>query len=263
MKRNYDLSSLLEKDITSEDPAIPTRKMQRKQAIDPLKSTTFLSKTHRMIDSCDPAIASWTDDGEMIEVKDPDRFAEKIIPEFFNHNNFSSFARQLNFYGFCKIPSRELRHNNRGGDSNNENNTHSSNYVTFHNENFKRDRPDLMSRIQRSTKPQNPGMSSDQQEEIDDLKNQLVKMREEMANMEDMLEGRIVDMKNHFQHRIDDIKANAGLIRVDNVIIKSSSPPEPSTSHTTFFAQPWESRQMDLHIEEAERQMQKSNGESV
>ena len=35
----------------------------------------------------------------MFVVKDPDQFAADIIPQYFDHNKFSSFARQLNFYG--------------------------------------------------------------------------------------------------------------------------------------------------------------------
>lgn len=42
-----------------------------------------------------------TDDGEMFVVKDPDLFASEVIPQYFDHNKFSSFARQLNFYGAC------------------------------------------------------------------------------------------------------------------------------------------------------------------
>jgi hypothetical protein len=35
-----------------------------------------------------------TPDGEMFVVKDPDLFASKVIPQYFDHNKFSSFARQ-------------------------------------------------------------------------------------------------------------------------------------------------------------------------
>lgn len=251
MKRIHDLSSPTEKEgIPGEDTTPPTKK-GRKQKNEPMKSASFLSKTRRMIDTCDPEIASWTGDGEMIEVKDTERFAEEVIPKYFNHNNFSSFARQLNFYGFCKIPSRDLRKDIK---DNIIENSQRSNYITFHNENFKRDHPDLMSRIQRSTKPQNPIMNSDQQEEVDDLKNQVVKLREEMVDMELMFESKIVELEIHFRRRIDEIKAEAGL-GANN--IRSS---EPSAPHA-MFSKPWESRQMDLHIEEAGKQMQKSEGE--
>jgi heat shock transcription factor 2 len=60
----------------------------------------FLRKTYHMIESCDPEVACWSDDGETFIVKSTDDFESKVIPEFFKHSKFSSFVRQLNFYGF-------------------------------------------------------------------------------------------------------------------------------------------------------------------
>merc|ERR1712159_70885 len=56
-----------------------------------------------MIDTCDPTIACWSEDGETFVVKDPNKFEQQIIPQFFKHSKFSSFVRQLNFYAFRKI----------------------------------------------------------------------------------------------------------------------------------------------------------------
>ena len=35
----------------------------------------------------------------MFVVKDPDMFASNIIPQYFDHNKFSSFARQVSVFG--------------------------------------------------------------------------------------------------------------------------------------------------------------------
>lgn len=47
----------------------------------------------------------WTDNGTAFIVLNEDEFARTVIPEFYKHNNFASFVRQLNMYGFSKRPS--------------------------------------------------------------------------------------------------------------------------------------------------------------
>ncbi|CAO2164970.1 unnamed protein product [Urochloa humidicola] len=66
--------------------------------------TPFLSKTYQLVD--DPAVddvISWNDDGSAFVVWRPAEFARDLLPKYFKHNNFSSFVRQLNTYGFRKI----------------------------------------------------------------------------------------------------------------------------------------------------------------
>ncbi|KAM5559585.1 heat stress transcription factor A-3 [Rosa sericea] len=64
----------------------------------------FLSKTFDLVD--DPSldlIISWGSTGRSFVVWDPVEFSRLILPRNFKHNNFSSFVRQLNTYGFRKI----------------------------------------------------------------------------------------------------------------------------------------------------------------
>src|SRR3546814_6087388 len=68
----------------------------------------FLRKTFHMINSAPHDICCWSDKGDTFVVKDPELFAAHVIPQFFKHNNFSSFVRQLNFYGFRKVKSDSI-----------------------------------------------------------------------------------------------------------------------------------------------------------
>ncbi|XP_073028838.1 heat stress transcription factor A-4b-like [Primulina eburnea] len=64
----------------------------------------FLVKTYEMVD--DPltnSIVSWNHTGHSFVVWNPPEFARDLLPKYFKHNNFSSFIRQLNTYGFRKI----------------------------------------------------------------------------------------------------------------------------------------------------------------
>ncbi|KAJ8464995.1 hypothetical protein OPV22_027547 [Ensete ventricosum] len=84
-----------------EAPLHPTPPSYEGQRVTP---TPFLTKTYQLVD--DPSIddvISWNEDGSTFVVWRPAEFARDVLPKFFKHNNFSSFVRQLNTYGFRKI----------------------------------------------------------------------------------------------------------------------------------------------------------------
>ncbi|KXL49090.1 hypothetical protein M433DRAFT_483818 [Acidomyces richmondensis BFW] len=62
----------------------------------------FVQKLSSFLDSNNTDLIRWSDNGRSFIVLDEDEFARTLIPELFKHNNYASFVRQLNMYGFHK-----------------------------------------------------------------------------------------------------------------------------------------------------------------
>lgn len=91
------------------DPTLPSNERVRlgpSGQIDNPIVPLFLLKTFSILDCADPDVVSWSDEGDSFIVKNIDRFSEEVIPAHFKHNKFSSFVRQLNFYGFRKVKGK-------------------------------------------------------------------------------------------------------------------------------------------------------------
>jgi hypothetical protein len=123
-----------------------------------------------MIDRCDSEVALWAEDGESFVVKNVEKFATAVLPQYFKHSNFSSFARQLNFYGFRKLKAEPILTADYDA--------RTASYVRFYHENFQKGKPELLQHIKRATK-------SDVQskDDVDQLRMELHQATEAMSNM--------------------------------------------------------------------------------
>ena len=200
-----------------------------------------------------------TPEGDMFVVKDPDVFASTVIPQYFDHNKFSSFARQvrkvianrrrdpffvicsesisfrfvhqLNFYGFRKMQSKPIR--NSDFDAN------TAKHVTFFNENFKRGRCDLLKKIQRSTRGGGSTPGQDQQREVEVLRNKISSLEETINEMSTQMEERMRRLELDMLGRMEQMmlamqQQQQTQLQIQNV---GSNGPAPATSNPNVNAQ--------------------------
>ena len=52
---------------------------------------------------------TWLSNGRSFVINNIEKFRLEVLPEFFKHNNFSSFHRQLNLYGFTRDMSNKIK----------------------------------------------------------------------------------------------------------------------------------------------------------
>ncbi|KAF9911376.1 stress-responsive transcription factor hsf1 [Linnemannia zychae] len=101
----------------------------------------FLTKLYNMVgDEASNNLIKWSDDGHSFIVVKHVEFAKEVLPKFFKHNNFSSFVRQLNMYGFHKVP--HLQQGVLLPDADSE-------QWEFSNPHFQKNQPDLLCLVSR------------------------------------------------------------------------------------------------------------------
>ncbi|TDL26659.1 hypothetical protein BD410DRAFT_882301 [Rickenella mellea] len=118
-------------------------------------TNNFVTKLYQMIN--DPKSAhfiSWTELGTSFVVSNVGEFSRSILGSHFKHNNFSSFVRQLNMYGFHKINRIQ------GGRQTPRAQRTSTDAQTweFSHHKFLRGRPDLLDEIKRKALEPDPSI---------------------------------------------------------------------------------------------------------
>ncbi|CEJ00384.1 hypothetical protein RMCBS344292_14440 [Rhizopus microsporus] len=103
-------------------------------------NNTFVHKLYNMVvDKQYQHLIAWTYTGTSFIVCNITEFSREVLPKHFKHNNFSSFVRQLNMYGFHKVNKSPRGHR-----------TLAENQIwEFSHAKFIRNRPDLLDEIKR------------------------------------------------------------------------------------------------------------------
>jgi len=175
----------------------------------------FLTKTFHMIEQCDASITTWSTDGKSFIIRDVDSFAKSVLPLYFKHSKFSSFVRQLNFYSF-----RKLRAEN---DDRNIN-------VRFAHEYFLRGQPELLHKITRITKSQEPSSS-----EMKSLKDNIFDLKKDIVSLSNRFDHRLQAMSSALEadhkQRMNNIALSYQALSVLSVQMRNS--PQSASIHPT------------------------------
>ncbi|KAI9204331.1 HSF-type DNA-binding-domain-containing protein [Polychytrium aggregatum] len=111
-----------------------------------VQKTTFIQKLYRILeDEAFHHLICWGDSGSTFLVLDSLEFSKNVLPKVFKHNNYTSFVRQLNLYGFHKLNRSYHRHNL------NDDVEQVPEPREFFHPKFIRTRPDLLPEIRRRT----------------------------------------------------------------------------------------------------------------
>uniref|UniRef100_A0A6V2VRS5 HSF-type DNA-binding domain-containing protein n=1 Tax=Heterosigma akashiwo TaxID=2829 RepID=A0A6V2VRS5_HETAK len=101
----------------------------------------FARKLYQILLTESKDVICWNEPGTAFFIKDMDRFSQEVLMKYFRHNNYSSFQRQMNLYGFKKISRGPFAGANM-------------------HQQFLRGRPDLLVMVKRKPRSSSPFPSS-------------------------------------------------------------------------------------------------------
>ncbi|KAI9267473.1 HSF-type DNA-binding-domain-containing protein [Sporodiniella umbellata] len=159
-------------------------------------NNTFVHKLYNMVvDKQYQHLIAWTYTGSSFVVCNITEFSRDVLPKHFKHNNFSSFVRQLNMYGFHKINKSPRGHR-----------TQAENQIwEFSHSKFVRNRPDLLDDIKRKALETDSG-----KREPGDLNSQMAVMQMSQSDMLQKI-SQLTQSLNQVMHELTETKKTQGI----------------------------------------------------
>jgi len=161
-------------------------------------TSAFIQKLFFMLENgADNDVVSWSHSGDSFTVHSIQLFTKRVLPKYFN-SSFTSFKRQLNYYGFQKLNHQPVSLLSSPEDKA-VLEKKSRQTVAYRHDGllFLKGRPDLLEQIKRTTAGVDPKVEAEEmksrvtqlEDQVSSLKNELNEMRAQMAMFQKSMES--------------------------------------------------------------------------